>query len=337
MAKITIPAADIEFNCADGDTISRAATRAGHSFPYECNIGECGTCRFELLEGHVTYLRDNPPAVHPRFAERNQYLGCQALPNGDCKIKVPMRDNYKSKFIPIRTQGKLTETLDITHDIKEFRFALDDPKGFLPGQYALIGVPGVEGARAYSMCNVTSEGKEWHFQIKKVPGGAATSGLFDDTSTGDTVSLDGPFGMAYLREDSERDILLIAGGSGLSPMVSIARAAAVSPQLKDRTIHFVFGGRTPRDICGEEFLKELPGYGERLLYYSAISMPEDEASSGWKGRTGFINDVALDLFGDQLAGMEVYFAGPAAMGTAVMRTLIKAKVPHTQMHFDQFY
>lgn len=338
MAKITIPAADISFEVADGDTISRAAVRSGLGFPYECNVGECGNCRFELLEGEVDYLRQNPPALNERDVQRKRYLGCQALPKGDCTIKVPLRENYKSLHIPVRTTGSLREILDITHDIREFRFTLARPTGFRPGQYALIGVPGVDGARAYSMCNVTDTGEEWHFQIKKVPGGAATTGLFDSVNVGDTINLDGPFGMAYLREDAPRDILLIAGGSGLSPMISIVRAAAVSEGLKDRQIHFLFGGRTPRDICGEPILKEeLPCFGERLHYYSAISMPEDSASAGWTGETGFVNDLVTAKFGDDLSGFECYFAGPPAMATAVMKTLIKGKVPAAQMHFDQFY
>ncbi len=337
MAKITIPATGTSFDVADGDTIARAAVRNGLGFPYDCNVGECGNCRFELLEGEVTYLRENPPALNDRDAQRKRYLGCQALPNGDCSIKVSLRDQFKSTHLPAPVTGTLTQTLDITYDIREFRFKLEQPNRFLPGQYALISVPGVNGARAYSMCNVTDDGAEWHFQIRKVPNGAASSGLFERVNMGDTINLDGPYGMAYLREDAPRDLLLIAGGSGLSPMISIARAAAHSAALKERKIHFLFGGRTPRDICGEDILKELPGFGERLLYYPAISMPDDAASAGWTGKTGFVNDVASEIFGDDLSGFEAYFAGPPVMAQSVMKTLIKGKVPAAQMHFDQFY
>ncbi len=337
MTKITIPAANISFDVGEGDTIARAAARAGLGFPYECNVGECGNCRFELLEGEVTYLRENPPAVNDRDVQRKRYLGCQALPHGECQIKVPLRDHYKSKFIPLRTKGKLVEMIDITHDIREFRFALEKPVGFLAGQYGLISVPGVNGARAYSMCNVTSSGEQWHFQIKRVPNGKATSGLFDSVKVGDSVGLDGPYGMAYLREDAPRDILCLAGGSGLSPMISISRAAAASASLQGQHIHFIYGGRAPRDICGEQMLKELQGFGSRIHYHPAISMPDDPAAAGWTGHTGFVHDIAEKLFGDKLANMEVYFAGPPPMAQAVMKMLIKAKVPATQMHFDQFY
>ena len=337
MTKITIPATNVSFDVGEGDTIARAAIRAGLGFPYDCNVGECGNCRFEMLDGEITYLRENPPAVNERDVQRKRYLGCQALPKGDCQIKVMLRDSFKSKFIPVRTRGKLVEMFDITHDIREFRFALEKPTGFLPGQYALIAAPGVVGARAYSMCNVTSSGEQWHFQIKRVPGGKATTSLFDTVKLGDSVGLDGPFGMAYLREDAPRDVLCIAGGSGLSPMISIARAFAASASLTDRQLHFVFGGRAPRDICGESILRELPGFGSRIHYHAAISMPEDPSSAGWTGHTGFVHDLAEKLFGEKIAGMECYFAGPPPMAQAVMKMLIKGKVPASQMHFDQFY
>jgi len=336
MAKISIPAANIEYDCTD-DTIMRAATRAGLGFPYECNVGECGNCRFELLEGEVTYLRPNPPGVTERDAQRNRYLGCQAVPKGDCKIKAPLRDHYKSKHLPQKTQGELIEAFDVTHDIREFRFRLSQPVKFLAGQYGLITAPGVEGARAYSMCNTGESGEQWHFQIRRVPNGAATTSLFDHLKIGDVVGLDGAFGMAYLREDAPRDILLLAGGSGLSPMVSIARAAAANPALAERKIHFIYGGRTARDVCGESFLKELPGFGERIHYYGAISMPDDPSSAGWSGRVGFVHDIAEQMFGENINQYEVYFAGPPLMSQSVMKMLIKGKVPATQMHFDQFY
>jgi toluene monooxygenase electron transfer component len=300
-------------------------------------VGECGNCRFELLEGEVTYLRPNPPGVTERDAQRNRYLGCQALPKGDCKIKAPLRDHYKSKHLPQKTQGELIEAFDVTHDIREFRFRLSQPVKFLAGQYGLITAPGVEGARAYSMCNTGESGEQWHFQIRRVPNGAATTSLFDHLKIGDVVGLDGAFGMAYLREDAPRDILLLAGGSGLSPMVSIARAAAANPALAERKIHFIYGGRTARDVCGESFLKELPGFGERIHYYGAISMPDDPSSAGWSGRVGFVHDIAEQMFGENINQYEVYFAGPPLMSQSVMKMLIKGKVPATQMHFDQFY
>lgn len=338
MPTIRLANNDTTFDCAGDDTILRAALRAGYGFPYECNVGSCGNCRFELVEGEVVHQRADAPAYTERDKQRKRWLGCQALPQGDCKIKIGFRDHYKSKFPPRRTMGTLTAIEDITHDIREFRFALDAANPFLPGQYALLWVPGVGGARAYSMANVTDTGTEWHFQIKRVPGGACTTALFDGLKHGDKIGLDGPYGMAYLREDAPRDVLCLAGGSGLSPMISIARGFAGSEQLKGRHLHFVYGGRYKRDICGEPMLAQLEGFGSRIQYYPVVSMAADDHDGGtWAGRTGFVHDAAKAIHGERLADHEIYFAGPPAMADAVMKLLLEAKVPPAQIHFDQFY
>lgn len=337
MAQITITNANVAFDCPSDDTILRAALRQGLGFPYECNVGSCGNCRFDLIEGEVVHERTDAPGWTERDRQRKRYLGCQAHALTDCKVKVTLREHYKSKYPPQRTPGRLFAIEDHTHDIREFRFRLEKPAPFLPGQYALLYIPGVTGARAYSMCNVSETGEEWHFQIKKVPTGAATPRLFDSVELGQSIDMDGPFGMAYLREDAPRDILCMAGGSGLSPMVSITRAAAMSPRLAERQIHFIYGGRAARDIAGEPMLKELPGFRKRLHYYPAISAPDTDAEGLWTGRIGFVPDIARALFGERMKEMEIYFAGPPAMADAVTRMLVDLNVPMNQVHYDQFF
>ena len=336
MPQITLTNANIAFDCAD-DTILRAALRQGLGFPYECNVGSCGNCRFELIEGEVVHDRADAPAWTERHKQRKQYLACQARPLSDCRIKANLRDHYKSVHKPVLTEARLFEIEDITHDIREFRFRLADAAPFLPGQYALLYVPGVTGGRAYSMCNVTDDGAEWHFQIKLVPNGAATAGLFSRIRVGDAIQVDGPYGMAYLREDIPRDVLCLAGGSGLSPMISIARGFARSEKLKDRNLHFIYGGRGARDICGEPMLACLPGYGERIFYHPAVSSPEVDPETTWTGRVGFVHAVAQEMHGEKLPEFEVYFAGPPLMAQAVQKMLYDMKVPAAQAHFDQFY
>jgi toluene monooxygenase electron transfer component len=334
MARIKLAGTGISWDCADGDTIMRAAIRCGLGFPYECNVGSCGNCRFDLVGGEVTHLRADPPGLDERDRQRGRRLGCQARPSTDCIVKVRLMPRYVSRFRPVRQQATLIGTEELTHDMREFRFRLDVPSRFLPGQYALLSVPGVDGSRAYSMCNTREE--EWHFQIKRVPGGAATGSLFDDIGVGARIGIDGPYGMAYLREDAPRDIICLAGGSGLSPMISIARAAAHSPALRERRLDFVYGGRTPRDICGRSILEGLPGFGARIRYHPAIS-DGGNGGDGWNGHRGFVHDAADELLGDRLAASELYFAGPPAMADAVQKMLIGRGVPQDQVHFDQFY
>ena len=340
MPTIKLAKPELQFDCPADDTVLRAALRQGLGFPYECNVGSCGNCLFEVLEGEVEHERADAPAWNERHKSRNRYLGCQARAKSDLSIKVNLRDHYEPKNRPVRTRAQLIGTEDITHDIREFQFELKDAAPFLPGQYALLSVPGVEGARAYSMSNVGGDGgKRWDFQIKRVPDGACTQKLFETLKTGDEIGFDGPFGMAYLREDAPRDVLCIAGGSGLSPMISIARGFAQSPALQDRQLHFVYGGRQVRDICGEHILKTLHGFGERIHYHPVIShADEDPSGAEWTGKTGFVHEAAKEIIGEEkLRDYEIYFAGPPAMAAAAHKMLFQSKVPTDQIHFDQFY
>lgn len=331
MPRIQILGGDA-FDCASDDTILRSALRAGLGASYACNVGACGSCRFELKAGEVEHLRPDAPAWTDRDRARDRFLGCQARPLGDCTIKLRLDPAAAPVHRPARRVGRLTSVAHLTHDLSEFRFDIDGPDAFLPGQYALIEVPGVAGGRAYSMCNLPGDAA-WTFQIKRVQDGAATSALFDAMAVGDEVRLDGPYGAAFLREDAPRDLVLVAGGSGLSPMISIARAAARSPALTDRRMRFFYGGRAPRDLCAERILADLPGYGGRIDCVSACSEP----GADWTGPTGFIHQVVREALGETLPDHEVYFAGPPAMAAAMQTMLHEAGVPRGQTHFDEFY
>ena len=337
MPLIKIVDGNIEFECGAEDTITRAALRAGLGVPYECNVGSCGTCKVELIDGAIDSAWPGAPALSERDRSKNRVLGCQAHPKGDCTIKVRIAEQYLPMHRPRRFAATLASMRDITHDIREFHLQMDESLPFLPGQYALLLLPGVSGQRAYSMSNAAS-GKgaaNWQFQIKRMPGGQGTTVLFDQLRVGDVLGIDGPFGSGYLREDSPRDAVCISGGSGISPMLSIARAMMHSPAMAARKLHFFYGGRALRDICGEAELRELPGFAERLFYYPSLSMPD--ADAGWNGHIGFVHENVLSTIGGIPAAYEYYFAGPPAMTQATQRLLMQNKVPLSQMHFDQFY
>jgi toluene monooxygenase electron transfer component len=152
---------------------------------------------------------------------------------------------------------------------------------------------------------------------------------------GAEVGLDGPYGVAYLRPDAPRDLVCVAGGSGLAPMISIARGAAEAGLLGERRLHFFYGAREPRDVCGESMLAALEGFGEHIDYCPVVSSPGVE---GWAGVTGFVHTRLPQALAAPLADYEFYFAGPPPMTQALQEMLmVDHRVPFEQIHFDRFF
>ena len=336
MYAVRLAEKDVVFPCAPGDTITRAGLRHGVPLPYECNTGACGTCKMELVAGEIDSIRPDAPGLSDRDRGKRRILGCQARPRTDCVIKVRLDDAAAAEPQPLECAARLASTRDLTHDIREFSFALPAPRSFLPGQYALLYLPGVPTARAYSMSNIAG-GPDWQFQVKRVPGGVATGVLFDRLREGAEVTIDGSYGHGYLRPDAPRDVVCIAGGSGIAPVMAIARGMAKTPALADRRLSVFYGGRRPRDMCGEDMLRALTALAGRCTYIPVISCPDDDASRSWTGRRGFVHEAVAEALAQPLGEYEFYFAGPPPMTLAVQRMLMNAKVPMNQMHFDQFF
>jgi toluene monooxygenase electron transfer component len=324
------------FEQQDGDTILRAALRAGVGLSYECNSGGCGGCKFELLTGEIETLWPDALGLSERDRKRGRHLACQCRALGPISIKASTAPEYRPQIVPQRQRAHLIGTHDITHDIREFRFLAERDANFLPGQFAMLDLPGFSSSRAYSLANTPNAQREWHFQIRRVLHGKGTHTLFDKLSLGDEIGLDGPYGMAYLRTDAPRDIVCVAGGSGLAPMVSIARGAAEAGMLAERKLYFFYGARTPRDVCGEAMLRTLEGFGDRIRYFPVVSLPGDNGE--WHGETGFVHDALAHTLPTELANFEFYFAGPPPMTQALQELLMVGhRVPFGQIHFDRFF
>lgn len=320
------------FPCADGDTILRAGLREGLGLSYECNVGSCGVCKFELVDGAVEDLRPDAPGLSERDRRKGRRLACQSRPAGDCTVAMRLDDAVRPPVRPRRRAAVLEAARRLTHDLSEFTFRADGAADFLPGQYALLQLPGLAAPRAYSMANTPNGEGVWQFIVRRVPDGAGTAALFA-LPAGARVSLDAPYGQAYLRP-SPRDVVCVAGGSGLAPMLSIARAFAEGP-ADGRRLTLYYGARTARDVCGEAELAALPGFGTRIHYVPAVFDPED---GGFAGRRGFIHEVMADDLGRRFDGCDVYCAGPPPMTLALEELLVReAGLPADRLRFDRFF
>jgi len=334
---IRINEGDPAFHCEPDDTLLRAALRAGVSLPYECSSGGCGACRVQVLEGAVHDLWPQAPGLPARQRDKGFRLACQSRPLSDCRLRVrsKLRPSETPLPLPMRRQARLARRLDLTADMAEFSFQARGPADFAPGQFALLSLPGVVGDRAYSMSNLPNEDGEWRFVVKRMRDGSGSASLFDRVRPGDEVTLDGPYGLAYLRTDSPRDIIGIAGGSGLSPLLSILAAAARCTR-HPRRLKLFYGGRRPADLCVPALIERDPAMRGRVDCITAIS--DSTYTDVWEGERGFIHDVVrrrLDAQGDPSAH-DYYFCGPPAMTDAVQLMLLEMQVPTNQTFYDRF-
>lgn len=316
---------------AEEDTLLRGALRAEIGLPHECSVGGCGACRFDLLAGEMETLWPEAPGLSERDRKRGKRLACQSRPRGDCTIRIRCSDEYRPAVPPRRQQVHLIAKRMLTRDMMELTFQGSGEAAFLPGQYALLYPPGVPGARAYSMANLANPEGLWRFVIRRVAGGRGSNALFDMEPSGASLWLDGPFGHAYLRTDIPREIVCVAGGSGLAPMLAVARGALALP--KPPKIHFFDGARTAADLCAAPFFGDVPA--DRLTYTPVLSAPD--ANQPWDGEIGFVHNFIGRTLEHPLNRYEFYFAGPPAMIEALQTLLmVDNGVPFEQVHYDRF-
>jgi toluene monooxygenase electron transfer component len=317
---------------ADEDSLLRGALRAGVGFPYECGVGGCGNCRFDLVSGEMETLWPEAPGLSERERKRGKRLACQSRPLGDCVVRVRCADEYRPVVATRRFQAVLTARREVAPGMAELVFTAPGPAIFLAGQYAVFHPPGVEGPRAYSMSNVANPNGEWRFVVRRVTGGKGSNAMFDALAPGDSLTIDGPYGNAYLREDNERLVVCVGGGSGVGPVVSVARAALKLG--RENRVRVFEGARTRADLCVPALLTESE---MAVLHYTPVLSSESD-DSDWGGARGFVHgevEKALQLPVEQ---HEFYFAGPPPMIEAMQDLLVmRWKAPHAQIHFDKFF
>ena len=236
-----------EIECGPEETVLDAAFRQGYNLVYGCREGQCSACKCFLLEGDVALERYSNFALSDTERGNGYALMCRAVPEEDLVVELLHYDPDNYRLEHLIADGEATvETVEaLTHDIT--RLVLRAPGfEFTPGQYIDLHVPGAEdGAkRSFSMANLPGS-DEIELIIKRYPGGRLSGLLEGSISPGDTIGYTGPYGSLHAR-DSERPILMIAGGSGMAPILSLLREFA--RQGCERPIRFFYGARTEDDL-----------------------------------------------------------------------------------------
>lgn len=288
----------------------------------------CGHCKVKIDKGGGATLPTEDIFLSKKEKNENIRLACQVKVKEDLHIELPEELLSVQEY-----QVELIKMVDLTHDIKLLTFKLIDPDfmEFKAGQYAQIFVPGLEVFRAYSIASKPSDKGIIEFIIRLVPGGVATTYVHKALDVGDKGILTGPYGDFYLQEDSDRDIICIAGGSGKAPIRSIL----FHMQDKDirRNVKYFFGARTSKDLYYTEELQQLEKDFPNFEYIPALSHPLE--TDEWDGETGLITDV-IDRNVGSLSNSEAYLCGSPGMIDACNVVLTKHGLPEEFIYYDKF-
>lgn len=293
--------------------------------------GSCGTCKCRVLEGAGPLLPTEVPYLTDQEKKNDVRLSCQVKVRSDIKIEVP------EELLSIKEFETVIESItDFTHDIKGLRFKL--PEGetirFKAGQFAnLFSKPyddvKEETSRAYSISSAPSDNQAIELVIRYVPNGMVTTYVFEHLKVGDKVRLIGPFGEFFLR-DSEREIVCIAGGSGLAPIRSII-LDMIDRGINNRKTTFFFGAVSQRDLYYVEEFKAIEK--EHSWFHFVPALSKDDGDHPYK--KGIITEVVANNYGD-MKDIEAYLCGSPGMIDACVKTLTGKDMPVERIYYDKF-
>jgi toluene monooxygenase electron transfer component len=330
---------------ADPDArILYAGLAAGVNLPYECGSGTCGTCKARLVEGQIDDLW--PEAAGRKYLKQaGEFLMCQCVARNDCTIEVAgfVYDMDPGACVPAFRTGTVRDTAKLTHDVLSLSVELPQPLDFDAGQFVAMQVPDVAGYRGYSMVNFERATKRFDFVIKKKPGGGASEWLFKGGADGARVELFGPLGTATFYPTLGRNLLCIAGGSGIAGMMSILARARQERYFDQFDGHVFFGVRTYRDgFYLEELSRLVREFPDRLhvtIAFSdeAVPVQAREEHSALRFEQGLVHEVAGRTMQGKYQNLRAYLAGPPpAVDAAIRMLLLQAKLPAEHIRYDKF-
>jgi len=245
---------------------------------------------------------------------------------------------------------------DLTHDVKRVRLTLLRPGefSFKPGQFVFLRVPEdfvrewnarygtAHGSifRPYSFASPPSRLPEFDFIIKHfrappgkdVPPGVASTYIHTRLQPGDVLHLSDPTGTLYLGQDSDRPILVVAGGSGAAPFVGLLEYWFEQGMDRTRTIHFFFGVRSRRDLILHGLFSKWAAEKRNFTYTPALSAPRE--GDDWNGETGYIQ-LSVEKYVEAPSEAEAYLAGPPIMVKMVTEVLRTKGIPDSRIFYDQ--
>jgi benzoate/toluate 1,2-dioxygenase reductase subunit len=316
-------------SCNENEKLADAAYRQKVNIPLDCRDGACGTCRGLCESGSynmpdTTYIED---ALTPEEAAQRQILACQMKPTSDCVVRIPAT-SAACKTGVSDFPCKLASVEQLSASTIRFSVALDTPQllDFLPGQYVNIKVPGSDQTRSYSFSSAPGAPLA-SFVVRNVPQGLMSTYLSDQAQAGQALSFTGPFGSFYLRP-VQRPVLLLAGGTGIAPFLSMLETLAAKGFTQP--VRLVFAVTNDHDLVALEQLDRIAATHPQFQYVTSVAA--QASSHPRKGYATAHVEPGWMNGGD----VDIYLCGPVPMVEAVRTWLDSTGVKPASFHFEKF-
>ena len=332
--QITVQPSGRSFVANADETLLTAGIRQGIGLPYGCKDGACGSCKCKKLSGQVTHSAYQPKALSDDELAAGYVLTCCASANSDVVLEsrqVTDESAYPIKKLPVRVSALERASADVM--VVTLQLPANDSFKYHAGQYVEFLLR--DGSRrSYSMASaphLQADKPMMELHIRHMPGGKFTDHVFGGMKEKEILRIEGPYGSFFLREDSDKPIVLLASGTGFAPIKAILQH--MQHQGITRPVTLYWGGRRPADLYQSAWLEAQCAAMPNLRYVPVVSdaQPEDQ----WTGRTGFVHQAVLQDTPD-LSGHQVYACGAPVVVASAQRDYIAAGLPEEEFFADAF-
>ena len=310
--RISLEPSGHTFVAEKGEKVLAAGLGAGFFLPYSCSTGVCGTCKGKIKQGSVDYGHASPAYLTDEDKSNGYALLCEATALSDLVVEVEEISGLAGvtrKVVP----GRVAELSRAAQDVivMRVRIPMNENLRFVAGQHVEFVLKD-GNRRSYSIASMpTAEGAtELEFHLRHLDGGLFTDHVFSTMKARELVSLDGPCGTFFVREDSDKPIIFIASGTGFAPVKSMLQHVFKTGIHAKRPVHLYWGARTRADLYMLDLVNEWAQQYENFVFEPVLSQPG--AQCEWTGRTGYLQDAVAADHSD-LSGHQVYACGAPRM------------------------
>lgn len=305
------------FEVRDHETVLAAALRQGVHLPDGCRNGSCGVCRAHLAAGRVRYPHGPPLGLTAFERGAGDILLCRAVPEADLVLdaqEISAVAELAIKTLPCR----VVRMQPLTREVMALHLRLPPVERleFLPGQYIDVLLPGGQ-RRSFSLANPPHDSAQLEIHVGRVPGGRFSEDVFSHMQLDALLEVQGPLGVFFLREDSPRPILMIAGGTGFAPCKAMLRHIYENHIQRPVTLYWGAGAKTDlyEYALAGKWIREQADF--RFVPVLSEPRPEDQ----WTGRRGGVHEAVLADY-TEFSKCDIYLAGPPAMVRSVRQSLL---------------